>query len=48
MEDSPKTQPTNPQKGTPWGLILIVLAFLLATAMVIGVGVVSLDIGFGG
>ena len=48
MEDSPKTQPTNPQKGTPWGLIVIMLGFFLASAMVIGVGVVSLDLGLGG
>ena len=48
MEDSPKTQPTNPQKGTPWGLIVIMIGFFLALAMVIGVGVVSLDLGFGG
>jgi len=48
MEDSPKTQPTNPQKGTPWGLIVIMLGFFLALAMVIGVGVVSLDLGLGG
>ncbi|WP_345311388.1 hypothetical protein [Kocuria gwangalliensis] len=48
MEDSPKTQPTNPQKSTPWGLIVIMLGFFLALAMVIGVGVVSLDLGLGG
>lgn len=48
MEDSPKTQPTNPQKGTPWGLILIMIGFFLATGLVIGIGVISLDLGLGG
>lgn len=48
MEDSPKTQPTNLQKGTPWGLVLIMIGFFLATGLVIGIGVVSLDLGLGG
>ena len=45
MEDSPKTQPTDPQKGTPWGFIAILVGFLLATAMMIGVGIVALNVG---
>lgn len=46
MEDSPKTQPTDPQKGTPWGLIVILAGFFLATALMLGIGIVSLNIGF--
>lgn len=48
MENTPKSQPSNPEKGTPWGLVLIMIGFLLATGLVIGIGVISLDLGLGG
>lgn len=48
MEDSPKTQPTNPQEGTPWGLILIMIGFFVATGLVLGIGFLSLELGLGG
>lgn len=47
MEDTPKSQP-HPEKGAPWGLILIMIGFFISLAMVIGIGFVSLDLGLGG
>lgn len=48
MENTPKSQPSNPEKGTPWGLVLLMIGFFLATGLVIGIGVISLDLGLGG
>ena len=48
VDDEPDRLPDSPADPGAVADQQEVLAFLLATAMVIGVGVVSLDIGFGG
>lgn len=45
MENTPKSQPSNPEKGTPWGLVLVMSGFFVATGLVIAIGIISLQVG---